>query len=103
MSTVACIGVDVGGTNSDAVVMSLAASEVGHDKVLGSAKVATSADITSGLEKVIQKAIEKCSASNHDDVQVRHISIGKYACQFLISLRYVLPHAIHICSIFIFI
>lgn len=47
-----CIGVDVGGTNTDAVILR-------KKEVLSSAKVPTTADITSGITEAISSALRQ--------------------------------------------
>ena len=47
-----CIGVDVGGTNTDAVILR-------KKEVLCSAKVPTTGDVTSGVTEAIRSALQK--------------------------------------------
>ena len=47
-----CIGVDVGGTNTDAVILK-------KNEVLSSAKVPTTADVTSGITGAIHSALKE--------------------------------------------
>lgn len=47
-----CIGVDVGGTNTDAVILR-------KNEVLSSAKVPTTADVTSGITGAISSALRE--------------------------------------------
>jgi N-methylhydantoinase A/oxoprolinase/acetone carboxylase beta subunit len=76
----ASIGVDVGGTNSDAVVLRNAKD------VVSWAKVATTSNITDGVEKVVKMAINKMGAGNAASLNIRHISIGNMAaCVTLIT------------------
>lgn len=59
------LGVDVGGTNTDAVLLR-------GDTVVGSAKRVTSADRLSGIQNAVQSAIAGCSAG------VVNKQLGKY-------------------------
>ncbi|KAF2138170.1 uncharacterized protein K452DRAFT_234708 [Aplosporella prunicola CBS 121167] len=51
------IGVDVGGTNSDAAILDVTAFNNPNRGVLSSFKAATTPDITSGIEKAIQNVL----------------------------------------------
>ena len=49
------LGVDVGGTNTDAVLLK-------DDIIIGSAKRCSSADVLSGIQGAVQAALIACSA-----------------------------------------
>ena len=68
------VGVDVGGTNSDAVVLE-------DNRVVAWAKETTSADVTSGVREVIKKTFRKISQKTgkpFDPKRVKRISIGAF-------------------------
>ena len=60
------IGIDVGGTNTDAVVMD-------ERKVLSAVKSATTADVTSGARAAMEKAIQEAGIDRHG---IAHVMIG---------------------------
>jgi N-methylhydantoinase A/oxoprolinase/acetone carboxylase beta subunit len=60
------LGVDVGGTNTDAVVLD------GDDRLLAKAKVPTSPDVTSG----IRAAIDRVLAGDLDAARITHAMLG---------------------------
>src|SRR5207253_330329 len=60
------LGVDVGGTNTDAVVLDR------DDRLLGKAKVPTTADVTSG----IRAAVDGVLASGVDRSRITHAMLG---------------------------
>ncbi|WVW85935.1 hypothetical protein I302_107973 [Kwoniella bestiolae CBS 10118] len=66
------IGVDCGGTNTDAAVLDLTpgASQV----VLAAAKTPTTPQVTHGIQKVISTVLKQCSDVSREDV--RAVSIG---------------------------
>ncbi len=67
------VGVDVGGTNSDAAVISE------DKKVLAWAKETTTEDITSGVKEVVRRALNAVPEP-HKGKAVKRISIGMYLC-----------------------
>lgn len=67
------IGVDVGGTNTDAAIIDLRASESPGRGVLASHKASTTSDITSGIEAAIRAVLE---ASKVDQARVLSVTIG---------------------------
>ncbi|KAL4874959.1 hypothetical protein BJY04DRAFT_172168 [Aspergillus karnatakaensis] len=67
------IGVDVGGTNTDAVILDLRASDTPGRGVLASYKASTTPDITSGIENAIRAVLEE---SQVDQVRVLSVTIG---------------------------
>ncbi|KAL6233634.1 hypothetical protein BDW75DRAFT_241860 [Aspergillus navahoensis] len=67
------IGVDVGGTNTDAVVLDVRAHDTPGRGVLASYKAPTTPDITSGIESAIDAVIEE---SRVDRTQVLSVTIG---------------------------
>lgn len=62
------IGVDVGGTNTDAVILH-------SNSVICSEKVLTSQDVTSGVRDVLAKVLNKIPL-HLKDKPIKHISIG---------------------------
>ncbi len=64
------VGVDVGGTNSDAVVLE-------DGKVVAWAKETTSEDVTTGVERVIRKVVDKAEEKKgKKKTSVKRICIG---------------------------
>ena len=66
------IGVDVGGTNSDAVVIE-------DGEVISWAKETTSSDVTQGVKSVIESALKNLETKRASPVSskdIRRISIG---------------------------
>lgn len=71
------IGVDVGGTNTDAAILDIAALDNPGRCVLASCKSPTTADITSGIASAIGTVLEKCSAAVPDaKSRVLSVTIG---------------------------
>lgn len=62
------IGVDVGGTNTDAVI-------INQSEVVCSAKTPTTQDVTSGLETAIRKAIQNLP-SEFKNNNIQRVNIG---------------------------
>ncbi|XP_071963196.1 uncharacterized protein [Antedon mediterranea] len=62
------VGVDVGGTNTDAVVLH-------GDRVLGSVKEPTTDDVTTGVKKAISSALQDASA-NHGTCSIAQVNVG---------------------------
>jgi N-methylhydantoinase A/oxoprolinase/acetone carboxylase beta subunit len=67
------VGVDVGGTNTDAVVIDITASDHPGRGVLASYKTPTTTDITSGIEAAIAEVLK---ASGIDKQRVLSVNIG---------------------------
>ncbi|KAK0662847.1 hypothetical protein DIS24_g1766 [Lasiodiplodia hormozganensis] len=67
------IGVDVGGTNSDAAILDITAFDQPNRGVLASFKAATTPDITSGIERAVQNVL---ADSNVRKADVLSITIG---------------------------
>ncbi|KAF2018408.1 DUF917-domain-containing protein [Aaosphaeria arxii CBS 175.79] len=67
------IGVDVGGTNTDAAILDIKASDTPHRGVLASHKASTTEDITSGIESAIQAVLRE---SKVDQSRVLSVTIG---------------------------
>lgn len=67
------IGVDVGGTNTDAAILDIAAFAQPGRGVLASHKAPTTADITSGIEAAIEAVMK---ASKVDQTRVLSVTIG---------------------------
>ena len=61
------LGIDVGGTNTDAVVLDR------HDALLAKAKSPTSADVSSGIEAAVDKVLE---TGNVDRMRISHVMLG---------------------------
>ena len=70
--TTVVIGIDVGGTNTDAVVLGKAKGEA---KVLAGAKTLTTADITSGVKEAIRLALLKLEGK-YEKLAVQQVNIG---------------------------
>ncbi|KAF5322650.1 hypothetical protein D9619_002211 [Psilocybe cf. subviscida] len=70
------IGVDVGGTNTDAVLIDTTRS---HDAatrgVLASFKIVTTPDITSGIERAVRAVLDKSGVDPSSD-EIRSLTIG---------------------------
>ncbi|KAL3459357.1 hydantoinase/oxoprolinase [Aspergillus heterothallicus] len=67
------IGVDVGGTNTDAVVLDVRARDTPGRGVLASHKASTTPDITSGIEAAIRAVLQE---SQIDQSRVLSVTIG---------------------------
>ncbi len=69
------IGVDVGGTNTDAVCLD-------GNTIVDYAKVATTADVTSGVKKALQDLLAKLNKEgNYLDNNNRGLSIWRSLCK----------------------
>ncbi|KAJ5994127.1 hypothetical protein N7451_009851 [Penicillium sp. IBT 35674x] len=64
------IGVDVGGTNTDAAIIEISASETESRGVRASSKTPTTVDVTSGIHTVIEDVLSKSSADRQDILSV---------------------------------
>ncbi|RMZ79570.1 hypothetical protein DV737_g3390, partial [Chaetothyriales sp. CBS 132003] len=64
------IGVDVGGTNTDAAILDVKAVDAPGRGVLASHKATTSPDITTGIENAIRAVIEKSEAERNRVISV---------------------------------
>lgn len=64
------IGVDVGGTNSDAALLDITASATPNRGVLASFKAATTPDITSGIEKAIESVLTQSAVPKRSVLSV---------------------------------
>ncbi|KAI8670565.1 hypothetical protein NCS57_00528100 [Fusarium keratoplasticum] len=63
------IGVDVGGTNTDAVAIDLVLSETSPiESVLGSAKIPTTSDTSHGINESLKRVIHGLSQEARDDI-----------------------------------
>ncbi|KAL2694822.1 hypothetical protein Neosp_001409 [[Neocosmospora] mangrovei] len=63
------IGVDVGGTNTDAVAIDLSLSETTPiDSILGSAKIPTTSDTSHGINEALKEVIGGLSREARDDI-----------------------------------
>ncbi|KAK1671772.1 hypothetical protein BDP55DRAFT_771552 [Colletotrichum godetiae] len=67
------IGVDVGGTNTDAAILDITAADTPGRGVLASHKASTSPDITTGIEAAIRAVIQ---SSEIDQKRVLSVTIG---------------------------
>ncbi|KAI0170963.1 hypothetical protein BJ166DRAFT_208485 [Pestalotiopsis sp. NC0098] len=67
------IGVDVGGTNTDAAILDITAADTPERGVLASHKAATTEDITSGIEAAIRAVL---SQSQVDQGRILSVTIG---------------------------
>lgn len=67
------IGVDVGGTNTDAALLDITAADTPSHGVLASHKASTTADITSGIEAAIREVMK---SSAIDQNKVLSVTIG---------------------------
>ena len=73
LTTMYRIGVDVGGTNSDAAILDITAFDQPNRGVLASFKAATTPDITSGIERAVQNVL---ADSNVRKADVLSVTIG---------------------------
>lgn len=64
------IGVDVGGTNTDAAIIEISASETESRGVRASSKTPTTVDVTSGIRTVIEDVLSKSSVDRRDVLSV---------------------------------
>lgn len=67
------IGVDVGGTNTDAAILDITASETPSRGVLASSKTPTTPDVTSGIKSVVESVLSK---SGIDPAHILSVAIG---------------------------
>ncbi|KAM5467014.1 hypothetical protein MauCBS54593_005634 [Microsporum audouinii] len=67
------IGVDVGGTNTDAAILDITASETPSRGVLASSKTPTTPDVTSGIKSVVESVLQK---SGIDPSDILSVAIG---------------------------
>lgn len=64
------IGVDVGGTNTDAAIIDIAATESESRGVCASSKTPTTVDVTSGIHSVIENVLSKSAVNRRDVLSV---------------------------------
>jgi N-methylhydantoinase A/oxoprolinase/acetone carboxylase beta subunit len=64
------IGVDVGGTNTDAAIIDVAATETPSRGVRASSKSPTTADVTSGIYTVIENVLAKSQVNRKEVLSV---------------------------------
>ena len=69
---VVVIGVDVGGTNTDAVVLDKSS---GTPRILSDVKTATTADVTSGVREAIRLVLLKLK-NEFTQLAVQQVNIG---------------------------
>lgn len=79
------IGVDVGGTNTDAAILDITALDTPGRGVLASCKSPTTADITSGIASAIDTVLEKCAVTV-PDVKSRVLSVTIGTTHFVNAL-----------------
>ena len=72
-STSVVIGVDVGGTNTDAVILDIKADK---PVVLSSAKATTTSDVTDGVCMSIVRAISKYFSAGNSNLSIQQVNIG---------------------------
>ena len=62
------------GTNTDAVILKATAEELsGHESVVSWSKVATTPDVTTGIEAALRKVLEE---SKFTTEEIQYVSIG---------------------------
>lgn len=64
------IGVDVGGTNTDAAIIDIAATDSASRGVCASSKTPTTTDVTSGIHAVIEDVLSKTAVNRQDVLSV---------------------------------
>jgi N-methylhydantoinase A/oxoprolinase/acetone carboxylase beta subunit len=64
------VGVDVGGTNTDAAIINIAATESESRGVCASSKTPTTVDVTSGIHAVIENVLSKSAVDRKDVLSV---------------------------------
>ncbi|EFW17537.1 hypothetical protein D8B26_000238 [Coccidioides posadasii str. Silveira] len=64
------VGVDVGGTNTDAAILDIRASETPSRGVLASSKSPTTPDVTSGIKTVIENVLQQSAVNTKDILSV---------------------------------
>jgi N-methylhydantoinase A/oxoprolinase/acetone carboxylase beta subunit len=64
------IGVDVGGTNTDAAIIDIAATDSESRGVCASSKTPTTVDVTSGIHAVIENVLSKSAVNRRDVLSV---------------------------------
>lgn len=64
------IGVDVGGTNTDAAIIDIAATDSASRGVCASSKTPTTTDVTSGIHTVIEDVLSKTAVNRQDVLSV---------------------------------
>lgn len=62
------VGVDVGGTNSDCVILNPLESEAPHRGIRSTYKTPTTANVTEGIVKAIEGAISQCDGFSRDSI-----------------------------------
>ena len=73
VATKVVVGVDVGGTNTDAVLITLNEEP---PQVLSSTKCATTKDVTSGVQRAVAIAIADAKPTNTQPLDITQINIG---------------------------
>src|SRR5581483_4221947 len=64
------IGVDVGGTNTDAAILDVTATDTPSRGVCASSKTPTTADVTSGIQTAIENVLSKSMVNRQDVLSV---------------------------------
>lgn len=67
------IGVDVGGTNTDAAIIDTTVTDTPSRGVCASSKTPTTPDVTTGIHSVIEKVLAETKINRED---VRSVAIG---------------------------
>lgn len=68
------IGVDVGGTNTDAVIMNMcSAVSLPSQRVLATCKTPTTSDVTTGIKQAVDAVLQE---SNIDRTNVLSMAVG---------------------------
>ena len=67
------IGIDVGGTNTDAAILDVHASSTPSRGLLASCKTPTTPDVTSGIKNAVEEVLKK---SEVDKDQLLSVAIG---------------------------
>ncbi|OWF35079.1 uncharacterized protein LOC110443383 [Mizuhopecten yessoensis] len=67
------IGVDVGGTNTDAVLVQV---NTGLPKVVSSAKSSTTSDVTTGIKRAVARSILDALPSDNNPLNITQLNIG---------------------------
>ncbi|KAK5173555.1 uncharacterized protein LTR77_002236 [Saxophila tyrrhenica] len=62
------VGVDVGGTNTDCVILNPSESDTPNRGILSAVKTPTTANVTEGIVKAIEGAISQCSGLSRESI-----------------------------------
>lgn len=64
------IGVDVGGTNTDAAIIDITATDTPSRGICASSKTPTTPDVTTGIYAIIERVLEQASIDRGDVLSV---------------------------------